>query len=157
MSERREIPEDLVLLIEGPSAGLVATCDASRRPEIARVRGARVSDTRRTVTAFLPTIEAGRTFDNLSHDRRIAVGFTHLLDYRSVQLKGEVLSIRPTTAGERELQAHHKREFTTDAALAGVARALNAQVSYWPSTAVEFRIDEIFMQTPGRGAGRPWL
>jgi predicted pyridoxine 5'-phosphate oxidase superfamily flavin-nucleotide-binding protein len=155
-TQGREIPAELVPLLEGGPASWLGTCDAAGNPEATRVRGALVDETRRTLTAFVPTAQAGATFDNLRINPRVAVSFINVSDNRAVQIKGEVLSTRPSTAQEHKLQTLCMRAFIDAVASIGLQPELMKRHVLWPSTAVVIRVDEIFVQTPGPGAGRPW-
>jgi hypothetical protein len=154
--EGREIPEDLVAFVEGGTVSWLATCDAARTPEVARVRGARVEGTRRALTVFIPSEQSGKTFENLRASPRIAVSFCRITDYRAVQIKGEVLSVRPSDDGEREIQARNMSAFADDCVKLGHPRAPLERFTYWPSMAALVRVDELFVMTPGQGAGRAW-
>jgi hypothetical protein len=154
--EGREIPEELVPLIEGGCAEYIATANAERVPEATRVRGARVGESRRTVTVFVPSAQAGCTVENLRHDPRIAFFLARVADLRALQIKGEVVAIRPSNEEERELQARHMRAFIDAvASIGGPAKYLERHV-FWPSHAIEIRVGELFVQNPGPGAGRRW-
>jgi Pyridoxamine 5'-phosphate oxidase len=152
----REIPEEIVPLIEGSVASWLATCDGALVPEATRVRGVRVDPARFTLTVFVPTEQAGVTFENLRHNRRIALYFCRIADYRAVQLKGEVLSVRASNDDDRALQARFMSAFGEAVTTVGARRETVARFVYWPSHAVEIRVDEVFMQTPGLGSGRRW-
>jgi hypothetical protein len=155
-AQGREIPEEIVPLLEGGVATWMGTCDAAGLPEATRVRGARVGEARRTVTVFVPSAQAGVTFDNLRANPRVAVMFIDAAAYTCIQIKGEVLSTRPSTAAEQDLQAHHMRLFIAATAHMGLPAELVERHVSWPSAAVEIGVQEIFVQTPGPGAGRPW-
>src|SRR5262249_52065570 len=145
----REIPEEIVSLVEGGGIAMLATCGADLMPECTRVRGARVSQTRREVIVYVPVAQAGNTFENLRDQRRAAVSFTDVTNYRTVQIKGEVLSVRTADASEQELQARHMREFAAAIKSLGYRSDPAATFVYWPSNAVEIRVDQLYMQTPG--------
>ena len=152
----REIPEEIVPLVESGFAGYVATASANRVPEATRIRGARVGASRLTLTVYVPSAQAGRTLENLRHDPRIACFLGRVIDFCSVQIKGEVVAIRASNEEEREFQARHMRAFIDAVASIGGPAEFLARHAFWPSHAVEVRVEELFVQTPGPGAGRRW-
>ena len=48
----------------------------------------------RRLTVFLPTAVADRPVANVRDNGRIAVGFSGMLDHKSVQVKGRVVEVR---------------------------------------------------------------
>lgn len=152
----REIPEEVVALVESGVAAYLATASADRIPEATRFRGARVGPSRRTITIFVPSEQAGRTFENLRDNPRIALFLGQVSDYRSMQIKGHVIAIRPSTDEEHQLQARHMRAFIDAVGSIGAPVDQIERHAIWPSQAIEIGVDELFVQTPGPGAGRPW-
>lgn len=134
----------------------MATCDDARAPETVRVMGTRVGDARHTLTAYLPLVQSHRTVDNLRKNRRIAVFYGRVTDYRAVQIKGALVTLRSTDASDRERQVRYLRDFTEACAKIGLSPSLMGRLAFWPSIAVEMEVDELFAQTPGPQAGTPW-
>jgi hypothetical protein len=154
--KRARIPDDLVPLIEGGAATWMATRGAGLEPELVRVMGSLVGEGGRTLTAYLPLEQARRTLANLEVYPEAAIFFARLTDYRSVQVKGEVVAVRGTDAEEVERQARYGQEFADVCARIGIPRDLVATLTYWPSRAVEVEVRELYVQTPGPNAGAPW-
>src|SRR4051794_31352194 len=94
--------EDVAALVEGGCAAWLATCGRDGVPEATRVMGARVSRSGRSVVLYVPTDQAGLTFDNLRANGRLAVFFVRVTDYRAVQIKGSLASVEPTDEEGRE-------------------------------------------------------
>jgi hypothetical protein len=152
----REIPEELLLLIDSGFGGYLATADADQVPEATRVRGARVDPSRRIVTVFVPTAQSGRTLENLRVNPRVAFMFASVITLKAAQIKGETIAIRPSTDEEHALQERHMRAFIEAVeSIGGPAKYLQRH-AFKPSHAIEIRVAEVFVQTPGPGSGRPW-
>jgi hypothetical protein len=151
-----EIPEVLLPLIDRGFGGYLATADADHVPEATRVRGARVDPSRRRVTVFLPTAQSERTLENLRRNPRVAFLVGDVVSFQAAQIKGEAITVRPSTEEERALQERHMRAFVEAVAGIGGPAKYVQRHAFWPSHAVEIRVGEVFVQTPGPGSGRPW-
>jgi hypothetical protein len=150
------IPERVVEVLRGPAVMVAGTRDAARRPGHVCVVGAVVDDGRRNVTFFVPESRSARLLSDLRDNGRVAFSFG-LASHEAYQLKGAYLSSRPTTSEDVALQEEYRLKLF--AAFRKVypeemARPYALGVAYRPGVAVTFRVDEIFVQTPGPGAGK---
>ena len=149
------IPDRVIEVLSGPAFMLAGTRDAGLRGAHTCVVGAVVHDDRRTITFFVPESRAARLLSDLQDNGRVAFGFGWI-SHEAYQLKGTYLSSRPTTDEDRARQDAYRA--TLLAALrqaypVEMARPLALGFAYNPGVAVTFRVDEIFLQTPGPGAG----
>jgi general stress protein 26 len=142
-------------LIESGAATWASTSDGEGHPEAARVMGARVRENGRALTLYFPDEQSGHTLANLEKTRQVAVFFASQTDYRAVQVKGEVVAMRPSRAADRKIQEAYKEKFIELAVAVGVPRALVSRLTLWPSTAVDIKVRELYEQTPGPNAGTP--
>lgn len=147
------VSEDLAELFESGVSILVGTRDASLVPEATRGCGAIVHPDRRRLTIFLPTSVAGRAVANLEDNGKIAVGFSRVLDHRTIQVKGKLEGTRPATDAEREVIARYHVAYAEMIYMVGIPRARTRTMNVWPSVAITFEVTDIFHQTPGPGAG----
>jgi hypothetical protein len=150
------IPDRVVEVLRGPSWVQIGTRDEALRPAHALVVGAMVHDDRRTVTVLVPAARSERVLRNLRENGRIAVGIA-LASHEAYQIKGTFLSARPADDAERTRQEAHRAALLADALEAGfppaIARPLVLGLAYTPGVAITFRAEEVFLQTPGPGAG----
>ena len=149
------VPDRVVEVLRGPAVMVAGTRDAGLRPAHVCVVGALVGENRRTVTFFVPESRSGRLLSDLQDNGRVAFSFG-LASHEAYQLKGTYLSSRPTTAADIALQEAYRAKLF--AAFRNVypeemARPYALGVAYQPGVAVTFRVDEVYVQTPGRGAG----
>jgi hypothetical protein len=118
--------------------------------------GAVVHDDRQTVTVFVPTARSGRVLRDLTGNGRIAVGLA-LASHESYQLKGTYISSRPTDDTDRARQEARRAALLESALEAGypetIARPLALGLAITPGVAITFRAEQVFLQTPGPGAG----
>jgi hypothetical protein len=115
--------------------------------------GSRVGEDRRTVVLYVPSDQAGATFDNLRENGRLAVFYCRVTNYRALQIKGALIELRPTRDEETELQARYTHDFATEGSKVGLPYEVTAALRLSPSMAVEMTIEEVYAQTPGPQAG----
>jgi len=146
-------------LVEFLSSGVVLGCasrDARLVPRSVWAVGIRVEAGGEEVTVFLPMATAAEVVANLQDARRIAVVATAPVDHRSVQLKGQVLEVRPASEDEQSLTDRYRACLGRTLEPLGVPRAFVLRIQHWPAHAVRFRVEELFVQTPGPAAGQPF-
>ena len=149
------IPDRVLEVLSGPAIMFAGTRDAELRGAHTAAVGAFAHDDRRTVTFFVSERRATRLLSDLRDNGRIAFDFGWM-SHEAYQLKGTYLSSRPTTDEDRARQDAYRK--TLVASLRQVfpeeiARPLALGYAYVPGVAVTFRLDEVFLQTPGPGAG----
>ena len=146
------IPERLVGFVHGPTLSWVGTRDGRLRPTLAWAFGARVSASGDEITTFIPDLEAERTKRNLEQNGVLAFTVVDPISHEAYQFKGKLMGVRPSNDEERAVQEIHVSKLISHAAK--FPRELFAGFTLHPSTAVRFRVEQIFIQTPGPGAGR---
>lgn len=149
------IPDRPFEVLRGPAFLHVGTRDASLRPAHAFAHGSVPHPDHETVTFFLGPVGAARALANLADNGRVALEFG-LLTHEAYQLKGTFLSSRPADDAELALQEKLRAglyESVRKAFPDEVARPFILDVVLRPSTAVTFRVEEVYLQTPGPGAG----
>jgi hypothetical protein len=150
------LPSKVVEYVQGPFFQEIGTRDARLFPDVAFGCGATADPAEDTVTIFLPDAYNARCLHNLRDNGQVAVLLGHGEGHETFQLKGLYLSDRPTTEREQAIQdiyvkkalAYWHNEYSdhTEKYFNGLVR--------FPSTAVTFRVTDIFDQTPGPGAGK---
>jgi len=149
------LPEEIVELIACGVDVYVATRDAELEPEALLAMGIRASADRTTLTVYLPSVLADLTCRNLAHNGDIAVTLERPIDLKAVQIKGHSIGIRPSTEADRELQTIYRAALVEQLGAVGVPRSVTRRLTWWPSLAVDVRIRDVFLQTPGPAAGAP--
>ena len=150
------IPDRVIELLHGPAYMQIGTRDAALRPAHTFAVGAVVHEDRETVTVFVPNARAGRMLADLESNGRVALGIV-LASHEAYQLKGSYLSTRPTDASDLARQETYRKALLEDALRVGfpeeIARPLTQGLAYTPAIAMTFRAEQVFLQTPGPGAG----
>ena len=146
----------LRFLDERANAGFAGTRDAALVPRGHRVSAWLVDADGRTLTAFIPSSSAPQLVEQLEDNGRIACTFEEVGTHETYQIKGRYLSHRPPRPAEvdvanriRERFAKSLRSLHLDERMATM---LAASVPP-PTVAVEIEVHEVFLQTPGPGAG----
>lgn len=150
-----KLSEELVEFVASGVDVYVATRDAALEPESMLAMGARIHDDGRSLTVYLPEALSRPTLVNLDDNGQIAITITRPRDHRSVQIKGRMARVRASTSADRELQAVYRAALVEGFAAVGIPRSATRRLVWWPSVAVEVQVSDVFMQTPGPGAGEP--
>lgn len=149
------ISRELSDFVESGISVLVGTRDARLLPECVRVVGARVERGGAELTVFVPEATGAVTIANLRDNGRIAVCFTRPRDHRSIQLKGQLVSIRGANARERRLVDAYRAGLAEELGWVGLPQRVTLRMAHWPCHAVRLKVEQVFDQTPGPGAGDP--
>jgi len=149
------IPDRPFEVLQGPAFMHVGTRNAELRPAHAFAYSAVPHPDRQTVTFFLGPVGCAKTLDNLAQNGKVAFEFG-LVTHEAYQLKGTFLSSRPTNEDDLALQEANRGKLF-DIVRRGypeeMARRLVLDVILRPGVAVTFRVEEVYLQTPGPGAG----
>jgi general stress protein 26 len=149
------ISDELAAFIQSGVSVLVGTRDERCIPEAMRGAGARVEGGGRELTVWFPAANGRRTVENLRATRRIAVCFSAFEKHRSMQLKGEVLDVREGTDADRAFVEQYRTRLAAEWGILGIAPRIVLRLHVWPCFAARFRVERVFVQTPGPGAGAP--
>ena len=147
------IPENLVEFLNGPVVLTVGTRNEEMRPCLSRVFGAVTDAENEAITFFLPDVEGESILRNLAQNGRVVLTMTDGLSNESYQIKGKTIGSRPSDEKETALQDTYKSMMISHYKKKGIPEEFFGGFVYHPSTAVTFRVEEIFVQTPGPGAG----
>lgn len=154
------VPEKLVEFIQGPTFLYAGTRDEKLRPTHTWAVGAIVGPDRETVTFFVPQSRADRILTDLKQNGRVALAAgkpTH----EAYQLKGVYVSSRPADGKDGAIQEIYRNKLWTFGVQCGypeqIAKPLVLGFAYQPAVAITFRVEEIFLQTPGPDAGKKIL
>lgn len=148
------ITAELAEFLDSGVSILLGTRDKDLRPTCMRAMGAAVEAGTRVVTLFVPEATGAQSLTDIAESGQVAVTFSRVTDYRSVQLKGRVRETRPLTSAESAIQDRYRAAFVEQLYAVGVSRAVTRRIAWAPARAVVFEIDEVYEQTPGPRAGK---
>lgn len=129
----------------------VATRDEYLAPTLARGWGPAVQD--ESFTLCVAAAEGSPTRRNIDANQVVSVIMSLPTTYESVQVKGAATLTREPTAEETARARRHFELFEQETAAVGVPPALIVRLFSPQLWLVEIRIESVFDQTPGPGAG----
>lgn len=120
-----------------------------------RVSGWRAGADGRTMTAFIAEGVADHLTESLEDNGRFALTIEHYPSHETYQFKGRYLRQRPLDRDDVEIVDRTRARFVKNIRplYPHVPEAVLNWVIPQPGLAVEFEVDEIYLQTPGPGAG----
>lgn len=148
------LPADLRALIEGPAILHLGTRGPDLTPSCVLAFGLRDHGDDRQVTVFVPAKLAGPPLADLRDNGQMALSVIRPTNNHAIQLKGLWLGERRTDDGDRAFVERYREQLTREMGLVGVPRSVWRRVAWWPSVALVMDVREVFVQTPGPGAGR---
>jgi hypothetical protein len=155
------IPGKIIrFLEERATLGFAGTRSASLEPRGHRVVGWVIGAGGRTVTALVPAGSVPHLVETLEENGRLALTFEEAGTHETYQLKGRYLGHRPVQPAERDVAARTRERLVKGLQALfpdrDVASLLVTSIGE-PRLAVDVEVQEVFLQTPGPGAGaRIW-
>lgn len=147
------IDHDLIAFFHGPVSAILGSVDSMNVPDATRVVGLAAVSGRRL--RILISDQARAAHLNTQPGARVAVLVTDITDYRSIQMKGTVVTgAHERTAGDMALVHHHIDTFCEASPQVGLTPVTAAQFFTVDVVAVVLDVDDLYDQTPGPGAGR---
>ena len=131
----------------------LGTRTAALEPNGVRVVAALVEEDGTHVVAYVPDISARHVLPDLESNGQAALVFARPPDERSCQVKGTFAGARPSTDAERAIVEAQWDRWLDRLATIGLPRPAFEHWVTWPCVAIRVRVNAIFNQTPGPGAG----
>ncbi len=144
---------DLFELLEGPSIMHLGTRDPQLQPLSVLAFGLRVEGDGQELTVFVPAALSDLPLRNLRDNGQMALSAVRPTDNRALQIKGLWLGERRTDDADRAFLTRYREALTEELGLVGVPRSMWRRVIWWPAVALRMETREVFVQTPGPGAG----
>lgn len=145
------IPQRLVDFIHGSVLTWIGSRDDRLRPSVSIAFGARARGAEDLITAFVPDIEADQVKGDLAANGMVAYTVVDGISHEAYQFKGRLVEMRPTTDEERAVQDIHCSKLVAHFSM--YPESFFGGYTLYPSTAITFRVEAAFVQTPGPGAG----
>jgi hypothetical protein len=150
------LSDELIDFIAQGVSLTVGTCNAARVPHAMRAVGIQVHEDRAHATVFLPEVTSRHTVTDVALNPRVAVLVSQPLDHKSLQIKGAVIEVAPATDAQREQVETYLSRFGRTLEAVGMPYEVVTMISHWPAVGLVLSIDELYLQTPGPGAGQRW-
>lgn len=149
------LDKQLAAFLEEGLAMHLATRNADLEPNAARVTAVKVEADGRHVVVYVPAVSAGNVLDDLRANGQVALVCTRPPDDKGCQVKGVFTDVRDATPDEQSFVLGQWERFRDTLEQVGLPRAPTDAWVTWPSVAIRLRVNALFDQTPGPGAGAP--
>jgi len=149
------IPGKIVRFLDRANVSHAGTRDRNLVPHGHRVSGWRLGADGRTLIVLLPEGARAHLLESLEDNGQFAVTLEEYPAHETYQFKGRYVRHRPVDGEDIEVADRLRERFLNSViqffgeSAASPVRAFSQR----PSLAVEFLVDEIYVQTPGPGAG----
>ena len=149
------IPGKLIRFLEHANVAFAGSRDRDLVPFGHRVCGWRLAADQRTMTILLPDEFLPALIESLTHNGELAVTIEEFPSHETYQFKGRYMRHRDIEESDVETADRLRKRFVKSLKPLypdAPEPAVNAFVSP-PALAVDFEVLEIYLQTPGPGAG----
>ena len=143
---------DFLAVARSVSAG---SCNALGQPFATRCAAVRVSPDRQHLQLFIGSSISETLVQHVAETRRLAVQVSHPNDHRTLQLKGRTLAAGAAPESDRGFVEQWLQELALVIDRIGLPYERVMRMAHWPATRIELRVEQIYLQTPGPGAGAP--
>ena len=149
------IPGKIVHFIDRANVGHAGTRDRNLVPHGHTMCGWSLAPDGRTLTILVPESGRAHLIESLEDNGQVAVTIEEYPEHEAYQFKGRYLRHRPAETRDIEVTQRIREDFMRSVLpIAGevAVRALRAFVQL-PALAVDVDVREVYVQTPGPGAG----
>jgi hypothetical protein len=149
------IPGKLVRFLEHANVAFVGVRDRDLVPFGHRVSGWQVGADQRTMTILVPDEFLEKLLESLKENGELAITVEEFPSHETYQFKGRYLRHRPVQEDDGEMVERVRRRFVKSLKpmYADAPEDILKSFISPPSLAIEFDVLEIYLQTPGPGAG----
>ncbi len=137
---------------------VVSSCSVDLKPSMCWGAGGHVHADGRHVTVWLPRAQAAAMLADIEATGVVAAVFTEPFTSQALQVKGRNARVREARADDGPILARHLDNMIREIARVGFAERFVRAVFDLPLpalAAVEFTVQDLFIQTPGPHAGQP--
>jgi hypothetical protein len=150
-----QIPGVILEFLNRATVAVVGTRDAHRVPHVHRVSGWRVEPGREVIACSIPAAFTRHLMESLEDNGQVSMTVEEVGPHETYQFKGVFEDAQPSTTADRQAADHVRERFgRVVPPWLGVTEAASLAFGMPPQVTVRFRVQEIYVQTPGPGAGR---
>ncbi len=144
--------ETVIQYFDVPLAMSLGTRDSNLIPDYSRVVGTALSEDN-IFKFYLGKEKTGKTISNLDENGFIALTMVHPLNYRCLQIKGRCIRHYEADSSEMENVTNYLDLFGSVIVKMGLPDDALLSWPHDPAIVVEMELDEVYEQTPKKGAG----
>lgn len=149
------VTRELAVFLEEGLGSHMASINARLEPNAARVLALKVEPDGKHVIAYVPRVAADAVLSDLEANGQAAIVCARPPDERGCQIKGTFVEARPADEAERPIVIEQWEHFRDRLERIGLPRVATDTWLTWPAIAIRIRVQSLFDQTPGPGAGAP--
>jgi hypothetical protein len=149
------IDQELAAFLQEGIAIQLGTRNDRLEPNGVRVVAVAVEGDGAHIVAYLPEASGSQVLPDLQGNGQAALVFARPPDERACQVKGMFVDARAARADEQTMVQAQWDRWLDRLTTIGIARPTFAHWTTWPCIAIRVRVNAIFNQTPGPGAGAP--
>ena len=142
------IPDKIARFLDQANVAFAGTRNRELVPSGHRVSGWRLGADGRTLTAIISEQSTDHLVESLEDNGEFALTVEEFPSHETYQFKGRYRSHRPLQAEDHQVVDRVRERFVK-----GMRHLFADAYILKPSMAVEFEVREVFLQTPGPGAG----
>ena len=147
------IAQQLADFLQEGLSTYIASRNERLEPNAARVTALVVEPDGQYVVAFVPVVAGGPIMRDLRANGQVALVSARPPDERGCQVKGVFIEAREARDDERPMVIDQWERFRDKLAMIGLPRVTTDAWVTWPCVAIRLRVQALFDQTPGPGAG----
>lgn len=150
------IPRNQVDFLARASVAVASTRDGRLTPHLHWLSGWQVEEDQETVLCLVAELFTGSLIESLQSNGQFAMVAERIGPHECYQYKGRFVDSRPPKPADEALFVACRERFVAAVSAHLVGRSSVERLrlrSREPTVAVRFRVEEIYLQTPGPGAG----
>jgi len=134
--------------------GFVGSRDENMMPSLEHCWGFSITNTENVLAFYVVQESFGQMLKNFKDNGRVTLVLFEWPSHRSFQFKGQFLEAREMTPDEVAFQKQFREKPIEVATGMGYPFELIDRYVRYANLAIEFKVEKVFDQTPGPGAGK---
>jgi hypothetical protein len=153
--EAVQVPGIIISFLNRATVAVAATRDEKLAPRVHRVSGWRVEPDQESMACFIPEAFTAGLRESLEGNGEFALTIEEIGPHETYQFKGKLLDIAPCSTADLQIfQKVRERFGSVVSAFYGVPEEICRAFVMRPTASVRFRVQAIYVQTPGPAAGQ---
>ncbi len=148
------IPDKFVEFIHGNTAIYIGAGNEKMKTTVNHVVGAKVNPDGDSFTCYIPKAGTDKLVSYLEACNKYAVTMATIPSHEAYQFKGTCISVREADDGAVKYAQTYLDKMVDFTSQFGIPEELFSNFIVDPSVAVTIKVEEIYDQTPGPGAGK---
>ena len=149
------IPQEIVDFIYSSQVGYIGSRDENLVPIVRASWGTDINDTKEVLIGYVVQAQYEQMLKNFNDNGRVSLILVEWPSHRSYQFKGQFLKVREMTPDEVIFQQQYRENpLSVIRKYYDYPNEMAERYVYHADLAIEFKVEKIYNQTPGPGAGK---